>query len=129
MKRVLHSFNIYFTLACLLVAAGCATDKASEEKKAHKKEQSTIRLYMEGPHSDSLSTGTVQVTRNKFRYVVQREPFISEADLAKAALVTDPDGTFAIQLVMNAHGTLLMEMYSADNKGKHIIVFTHFPKP
>jgi hypothetical protein len=55
---------------------------------------------------------------------------LNEADLANASIVNDPegDGGYSIQLTFNDHGTLLLDMYTADNKGKHIIVFSQFPK-
>ena len=125
MKRRLRSFNIYFALAGLcLAASGCALISP-------KKEQSTIRLYLEGQQADKTTAGTVFVTSNKIPFTVQRDPFLTEADLSKASIVNDSggEGGYSIQLVFNNHGTLLLDMYTADNKGRHIIVFSNFPTP
>jgi hypothetical protein len=124
MKRRPRSFNLYFSLVCLLLAAGCASDKQADEKKAHKKEQSTIRLYLE---AHGGGTGVVLVTRQKIPMLVEREPFLTEADLKKASLVNEPDGTYAIQLVFDEHATLVLDMTSTSNKGRHIVIFTQFP--
>jgi|SRR5271157_1718673 len=129
MKSRHRSFNIYFALICLALAGGCASDKQSQEQKSRKKEQSTIRLYLEGQKADKTTAGMVLVTSNKYPFTIQREPFLDEADLSKASIVDDPDGSFYIQLLFNDHGTLLLDMYTADNKGRHIIVFSQFPKP
>ena len=127
MKRRHPSFNIYFTLFCLvLVAGGCAS---TSDSSVRKKEQSTIRLYLEGQKADKNTSGTVLVTRSKIPFTVEREPFLDEGDLSKASIVEDPDGSFYVQLKFNDHGTLLLDMYTADHKGKHIIVFAQFPKP
>jgi hypothetical protein len=127
MKRRHRSFNIYFALVCLALTGGCAL----LNEVAPKKEQSTIRLYLEGQKADRTTAGTVFVTSNKFPYTVQRDPFLTEADLSKASIVNDPggSGSYSIQLVFNDHGTLLLDMYTADNKGRHIIVFSQFPTP
>jgi hypothetical protein len=125
MKRWLRSFNIFFVLICATVAAGgCAMIKKAT---APKKDMATIRLYLEGERADTATAGTVLVTSNKFAYIIEKEPFLNEGDLAKASLVNDPDGSFSIQLQFNDHGTLLMDMYTASNKGRHIVVFSQFP--
>src|SRR5208282_2400278 len=130
MKSWHRSFNIYFTLVCLALAGGCATIR-EVKKETSKKEQSTIRLYLEGQKADRTTAGTVLVTRSKIPFTIQRAPFLDEGDLAKASIVNDPgeDGGYSIQLTFNDHGTLLLDMYTADNKGKHIIVFSQFPTP
>jgi hypothetical protein len=124
MKLRSRSFNLYFILFCVVVAAGCASDKKADEKKEHKKEQSTIRLYME---DNGPGTGVVQVTRDKIPIPVEREPFLTEADLKKASLVNEPDGTFSIQLVFDDHASLLLDMKTSSSKGRHIVVFSQFP--
>lgn len=125
MKRRPGSFNIYFVLPCLILAGGCALLQEVHPTK----EQSTIRLYLEGQAADKATAGEVFVTSNRFPYTVERDPFLTEADLSKASIVNDPggSGSYSIQLVFNEHGTLLLDMYTADNKGRHIIVFSQFP--
>jgi hypothetical protein len=127
MKNWFAVFNIYFTLAVVFFAAGCASSNPNHSKK----EQTTLRLYMESPHADLTHVGTVLVTRNKDPFMVDREPFLDEADITKAALVDDPsgDGSFSIQLGFNEHGALILEMMTTSNKGRHIIIFSQFPKP
>jgi hypothetical protein len=129
MKRWRRSFNIYFALVCLALAAGCAAFREVNNHTNPKKQQSTIRLYIEGQKADAFTSGTVLVTRNRVPFTIEREPFLTEADLAKASIVNDPsgDGGYSIQLTFNNHGTMVLDMITADNKGKHIIVFSHFP--
>jgi hypothetical protein len=127
MKTWFARFNIYFTLATVFFAAGCASNDPNHSKK----EQTTLRLYMESTHADLTHVGTVLVTRDKVPFMVDREPFLDEADITKAALVDDPsgDGTFSIQIGFNEHGSLILEMMTTSNKGKHIVIFSQFPKP
>jgi hypothetical protein len=131
MKRRPRSFNIYFALVCFALAGGCAAIREATKDTSPKKEQSTIRLYLEGRRADRSTAGTVLVTRGKIPFTIERNPFLDEGDLAKASIVNDPggDGGYSIQLTFNDHGTLLLDMYTADNKGKHIIVFSQFPTP
>ena len=127
MKTWIGWFNIYFTLAAVFFAAGCGTTDPSHSKK----EQKTLRLYLECSHAELTHVGTVLVTRDKVPFMVDREPFLDEADIIKAALVEDPsgDGTFSIQVGFNEHGSLILEMMTTSNKGRHIVVFSQFPKP
>ena len=138
MKRRPFPFNIYFPLLALALGlfAGCASDptKATpeeEKEKMAKKEQSTIRLYLEGDSkANNMTSGAVLVTRNRYLYTVEREPFLNEGDLATASIVNDPNGDgFFIQLQFDEHSTLVLDMITAANKGKHIIVFAQFPQP
>jgi hypothetical protein len=131
MKSRHRSFNIYFALVCLALAGGCAAIREIKKATGPKKEQSTIRLYLEGQKADRTTAGAVLVTSNKFLYTIQREPFLTEGDLSNASIVDDPggDGSYSIQLRFNDHGTLLLDMYTTDNKGRHIIIFSQFPQP
>jgi hypothetical protein len=126
MKSHVYRFNIYL-LASLLVAAGCSTQKS----RFSKEEQSTIRLYLEGNRQDVSSTGTVLVGRERFPMTIEREPLLKEDDLKKVIMVKDPgpNGGCSVELVFNEHGTLLLDMITTANKGRHIVVFSQFPHP
>jgi hypothetical protein len=129
MKSWFRRFNTYFALAGLFFHPGCTSDTPAQ--KEAKKEQSTIRLYLEGNRSDPTSTGTVQVTHANYLYTVEREPFLTEADLSKATLVDDggPGHSYFIQLLFDEHGTLFLDMTTTANRGRHIILFSQFPVP
>jgi hypothetical protein len=129
MKSWFYPFNIYFIVAGVFFCAGCVSGNKSHLDP--KKEASTIRLYLEGNHADTSSTGTVLVTRQRFPYTVQREPFLTEADLSKVAMVDDPgaEHSYSIELLFDDHASLLLDMTTTANKGHHIIIFSQFPKP
>ncbi len=55
------------------------------------------------------------------------KPFLTEEDISHARLVDNPDGTFEIQVTFNDHGSLLLDMNTSSNRGKHLIIFCHFP--
>ena len=125
MKFWHHLFNIYLALAGVFLASGCASESSS------RKEQTIIRLYLEQGRSDRAGAGTVLVTRDRYPYSVGVEPFLTEADLAKVALVKDPGGPMdgAIELFFNEHGSMILDMTTAPHKGRHIIVYSAFFKP
>jgi hypothetical protein len=127
MKTCSRRFNTYLALPAIFLAVGCHT----LSREFNHKEQTTIRFYLEGGRSDIGEVGKVLVTHNKDPFLVQREPFLTEADVIKAVLVDDPsgDGSFSIQIAFNQHGTLLLDMVTTGNKGKHIVVFSQFPIP
>jgi hypothetical protein len=127
MKTRFRRFNIYFALAAAFLSGGCGS--VTHEITHGKKEMTTIRLYLEGGRVDTGDLGKVLVTRDKYPYMVEREPFLTEADVTKAALVEDGEGSYSIQVAFNDHGTLLLDMITTSNKGKHIIIFSQFPIP
>jgi len=129
MKSCLHKFNTYLALAALLLAGGCASWSA--KNKFAKEEQSTIRLYLEGNRRDVSGTGTVLVTRERYPVTIEREPFLTEADLRDASMVEEPgpDSGYYIQLAFNDHGALMLDMLTTAHKGQHIVIYSQFPHP
>jgi len=129
MKSYVHRFNIYLALSSLFFAAGCASHR--EKVSFAKGEQSTIRLYLEGNRGDIGGTGTVLVGQERLPFTVERAPFLMENDLRKAVMVNDPgpNGGVSIELTFNEHGSLMLDMLTTANKGKHIIIFSQFPLP
>jgi hypothetical protein len=127
MKSCFHRFNTYLALAALLAAAGCA----SKADKFAKMEQSTIRFYTEGNRADATSTGTVLVGRGKYPYNIEREPFLTEADVSHVAMIDEPgpNGGYAIELGFDDHGALALEMATTLHKNGHIIIYAQFPSP
>jgi hypothetical protein len=129
MKSYVRGFNIYLALASLFLAAGCSS--WSKAGRFAKQEKSTIRFYLEGNRTDTSDTGTVLVTRERIPYIIQREPFLTEADLTKATMVEEPgpNGGYAIELVFDDHGALMLDMMTTANRGKHIVILSQFPPP
>ena len=119
MKSWLRSFNIYLLAAGAVLAGGCGSHTLSM-----KKEYSTLRVYMEGIPGQSQQ---VLVTRDKIPMCVEGEPFLTEEDVGKAKLVDNPDGTFEIAVTFNDHAALVLDMHTTSNRGKHLIIFSHFP--
>jgi len=115
-------FNINLTLV-LVLFCGCTSARLSKE------ELSTVRLFMEGTSADVAGQGAVQVTRGNIPMTIESEPILTEGDLRAASVVDNPDGTFAIRLNFDDHGSLVLDMMTTAHKGKHIIVFSQFPKP
>ncbi len=122
MKSRRGSFNIYFTIALLFVVAGCRTSgRPSDEKN-----MSAMHLFLETTEDGSSANGRVLVTRQKIPMIVQREPFLTEMDVARAQVVEDQGG-FAIEIFFNEHGTLALDMATVGNKGRHIAIRTQYP--
>jgi len=114
-------FNIYFI--CLLAILGSACHSMGGSKQL-----ATVRLYLETPREGN-GAGKVLVTRAMIPMSIESEPFLDESDISKARLIEEPDGTYSIELAFDEHGTMLLELKSVENKGRHIVVFCHFPPP
>jgi hypothetical protein len=122
MKSWRGSFNIYFTVVLLFVVAGCrSSGRAKDEKK-----MSAMHLFLETAEDGSPGNGRVLVTRQKIPMTIQREPFVTELDVAHASLIDDTGG-FSIMVAFNEHGTLALDMATVGSKGRHIAVRTQYP--
>ncbi|HWD19375.1 MAG TPA: hypothetical protein VHB20_08845 [Verrucomicrobiae bacterium] len=122
MKSLRGWFNIYFISALALAVAGCGSMGYG------KKQVATIRLYLES-RRESSGAGTVYVTRQRIPMSIDREPFLDESDLSSARLDDNPDGTYAIELSFNDHGATVLDMTTVGNRGRRIVIFSHFPPP
>lgn len=122
MKTWATSFNIYLLLAAILCVVGCKSDPTKT-----KKELSTIRLHMEVHDDGSGGSGPVDVTREKFRVNIDKEPFLLEGDVSKADIV-EAVGGFAIQVNFNARAALRLDMMTSSYKGQRIAILCQYPK-
>jgi hypothetical protein len=115
-------FNLYLLAALVaVVACGCRTHK---DPKA--KEFATLRVHLEAGPQDAGRSIQVPIYRaHPFQLQVQNEPFLTEVQVASAKVV-DVLGGFDLQIQLNHQGTLLLQQYSADNRGRHFAIFTQF---
>lgn len=120
MKRRFVSFNTYF-FSALFFALLCACETTRSGKDA-----STLRLHLEmNPDGTDRNSG-VPIYREKPVLVnVNREPFLTEADIEVAAVVNVPGG-FAIHIQFNRHGTLLLENVTTAYKGRRVAILSQF---
>jgi hypothetical protein len=113
-------FNLNLALLIALAAlAGCSTSKES-------KVQATLRVHLEVNPDQTGHSEAVPIYRATPIFLnVQRQPFLTEAFVEKAA-VLDTLGGFALQVQFDHMGSMLLEQYSAQNPGKHFAVAVQF---
>jgi hypothetical protein len=115
-------FNLYLSLAIVLVlAGGCRTDKHDQKKLF-----ATLRIHLEASAVDTDRSIEVPIYRaTPFKLQMQQEPFLTEAHVASAKVV-DALGGFDLQIQLNREGTWLFQQASANNRGKHFAIFSQF---
>jgi hypothetical protein len=116
-----NAFNTYLVVALLgtLCAAGC-------KSLGKKKEASTLRLHLEVTPDGTDKNGPVPIYRDNPVYVnVEKEPFLNEGRITKAAVV-DVMGGFAIFVQFDRRGAWLLEQYSTANKGRRVAIMSQF---
>jgi hypothetical protein len=118
MKSWLLSFNTYL-LAAALLGGGCGSNRLSADKQ-----YATVSVFLEGRLTQSVP---VRIGPEKATVYIVPDPVVTEADLARASLVDNPDGTYAIQLNFDEHGKLVLDMQTTSNPGRHLVVFAKFP--
>ncbi len=114
-------FNLYllpFLVASALVV-GCQTDRNG-------KEATTLSLHLEVNQAMPGRSERVPVYRKDPVLInVEKEPFLTEANVVRASLNEDVGG-FSIQLQFDRQGTWLLEGITTANKGKRIAVLCRF---
>ena len=58
---------------------------------------------------------------------VDKEPFLTEADVMEARVV-EVMGGFDLQIQFDHHGSLLLEQFTTSNPGRHYAIFSLFGK-
>ncbi|HYG24587.1 MAG TPA: hypothetical protein VEH04_17565 [Verrucomicrobiae bacterium] len=114
-------FNLYL----LAVLAGLACGCQSPEKK-REKQVTTLAMHLEVNQDNTVFSRTIAVFRAKpVEVTVDRSPFLTEAEVASAAVVGDQNG-WSLQLRLNERGKWLLEQYSTANPGRHMAIFSTF---
>jgi hypothetical protein len=121
MKIRLATFNIYLLLSALAWSTGCRTP----EERQHAREASTLRVYVDTGRNGNSSGGITVYRSNPIQISVEREPFLTEAELESAAVIDMPGG-FGIQAQFNGHGAMILEQVTVAHKGEHLAIQSTF---
>ncbi len=104
------------------MAAGCQTNSHSKKDEP----LASLMVHLEASPYAADPTEEAHIMRtDPVTVIVQKEPFLTEADLADAKLV-DTVGGFSLQLQLRQHGTWILEETSTDNQGKRAVIFSQF---
>ena len=113
-------FNLYLLLVAGL-AVGCQTHKDKTKDLV-----STFRIHIETGFDPSGRSDTIAIYReNPMTINIEKEPFLSEADVSEAKIV-DSLGDFSIQVQFDRGGTWRLEQCTTAFRGKHMAIFTQF---
>jgi hypothetical protein len=117
-----HRFNIYLVLALSLgLFCGCQSEKSKSKKPL-----STLRLHQEmKPDPMGRSEEALIFRAQPVKLIVNKEPFLTEANVRQAKVVDTPGG-FALSIQFDQQGSWLLEEYTAASKGKHIAIYSQF---
>lgn len=115
-------YNIYLLAALALpFFCGCQSDSY-----LLKKQLSTLRVHIEVNPDGTDKVQTVPIYRaHPVSVTVLKTPFLTEANVAEAAVVDQPGG-FALQIKLDRQGKWLLEQYTTGSRGKHIAIFSEF---
>ena len=120
-------FNLYLLCAFCALAALVAGCQSAEKKKQH--QYATFRLHSEVYKESMDFSTTVPIFREKpVMVTINKDPLITEADVADARIVDDA-GAWAIQIQFNRRGTWLLEQQSTSNPGRHVAIYSEWGQP
>jgi preprotein translocase subunit SecD len=123
----LNRFNPYLrsaALACVLVLAlvcGCQTPK---RKKAHA--VTTLQVHLECSPYETDRNQFISIPReHPTKIAVEKESFLTEANVTGAKVISEMDG-FVINLQLDHRGKLVLEEYTAGNRGHRLAIYCQF---
>ncbi len=123
MKSRFTLFNGFLALTLLTSAVSCST---SEERK-RSKEISSLRIHIESDRGSSDRSSAIAVHRSNPMYLnIEREAVLDESNVAAATVVDQPGGLFTVEVKLDRRGSWILERTTVMNKGKHLVVFSHF---
>ncbi|HUL51449.1 MAG TPA: hypothetical protein VLU94_02570 [Candidatus Nitrosotalea sp.] len=130
MKFRATAFNTYLILPALLLASGCK----SPEQKKHDKTLATFRVFLEAP-ADSrpppqslqgVLGGNAVVEIAGASIVVNNTPLLDESMVEKAMIMETQDGGFALQIILDSHGKLMLESVTTANPNRHLGILSRW---
>ena len=113
-------FNTYLFLLAVALSVGCKTTEERRRDKAI----TTFRLHLETSRGDTGSDAIIEIAGAQL--CVNNAAFLDETSVTNAAVVDTRDGGFAIQVQYDRHGTLVLDVVSTENRGRHLAIFTQF---
>ena len=113
-------FNTYLFLLAVALSVGCKT----AEERRRDKAITTFRLHLETNRGETGSDAIIEIAGAQL--YVNNSPFLDESSVTNAAVVDTRDGGFAIQVQYDRHGTLVLDVVSTENRGRHLAIFTQF---
>jgi hypothetical protein len=119
-----NRFNLYLLLLLAgLFVCGCHTTKKDPKSKL----LSTLRVHLAATAADASRLVKVEIYRaSPVAISLEPDPFLTEANVAKAAIVDIPGGGFDLRIAFDQQGSWLLQQYSAANPGKHFALFSQF---
>lgn len=122
-----NSFALGGLLWCAaILLGGCAATPEEQKEKEKAAAVSTLRVHLEAPAAQMDFTVRVPVNREPpVSLTVDKEPFLTEADVTEARLV-EVVGGFDLQIQFDHHGSLLLEQCTTSNPGRRFAVFSQF---
>ena len=113
-------FNTYLFLLAVALSVGCKT----AEERRRDKAITTFRLHLETNRGETGSDTIIEIAGAQL--YVNNSPFLDETSVTNAAVVDTRDGGFAMQVQYDRHGTLVLDVVSTENRGRHLAIFTQF---
>jgi len=116
-------FNFYLVVAAFCLAAGCVGPDHTRKRQV-----TTLGVYLETSTRTASHSQSISVFRNNpIQLTVEAKPFVTEAFVSQANVITVMDG-FAISIQFEHRGLLLLEQYSAGNRGRKFAVHADWGK-
>jgi len=119
-------FNTYLTVALLLLLLGPGCETTA--KKKEDKETALLSLHLQTDQLDGPHIKHISVFRAAPIYLnVDEDPYVDSGNLVAAA-VADDEGSYAIQIKFDMHGTILLDQMTSGNQTKRIAVYCKWDK-
>ena len=119
MKIRFPRFNTYLIAALCALGAGCKTTA--------EKEVSTLQFHLEVTPDGTEHNSLVPIGREgTFTVNVEKAAFLNEGLVAKAAVVNDALGSFALMIQFNRKGSWMLEQYTVAHKGRRVAILSQF---
>jgi hypothetical protein len=114
--------NIYLLAGLAVLAAGCKSTGDAKNKNL----LSTLKIHVETDADAGEHTKVVKVFReHEIPFTIHETPILTEANVKEARIV-EILGGFALRLQFDRQGSWLLEEYSTQSRGRHLLVYSDF---
>jgi len=118
-------FNLKLLVLLSLPFWVCSCQTTESQKKKDRK-ATVIRFHLETNKDGTDRNYKITFLRNSPTEInVELSPFVDEGNISEARVI-DHMGGFAIQVLLDKHGSMVLDGVTTGNKGKRIAIYSHW---
>jgi hypothetical protein len=118
--------NIYLAFTAFLLLSFVLGCRSIEERRRDRILYTELSFHEQAPLSSPDTNKVLMAEVAGMKFPMRATPFLSEASLVEAAIIDSPGGGYSLRLKFNDHGRLVVDSFTASNRGRRVGVHVRY---